>query len=224
MEWLTDAVAGPMVPWTTLAARLAASLVFGLAVAGVYLVSQRRPAGERESLATTIVLMTVLVAMTTLVIGDSVPRAFGLVGALSIVRFRTVVEDTRDTAFVIFAVVIGMAIGAGYYAIALMGGPLVAAAAIGLGLVTQNHSAFAASRELQIRLTAGCEPGPALESVLHRHLARFRLETAATARQGAALDLHYRVVLRDSAAAGLSLLKELQQTDGVQNVELRSKD
>src|SRR3712207_7408096 len=57
------------------------------------------------------VLLAVLVALVTLVIGDSTARAFGLVGALSIVRFRTVVEDTRDTAFVIFAVALGMAAG-----------------------------------------------------------------------------------------------------------------
>ena len=50
-------------------------------------------------------LLTILIAMVTMVIGNNMARAFGLVGALSIVRFRTVVEDTRDTAFVIFAVV-----------------------------------------------------------------------------------------------------------------------
>ena len=50
--------------------------------------------------------------MVTQVIGDNVARAFSLVGALSIVRFRTVVRDTQDTAFVIFAVVVGMAVGA----------------------------------------------------------------------------------------------------------------
>ncbi|MDZ4830382.1 MAG: hypothetical protein SGJ09_09330 [Phycisphaerae bacterium] len=48
---------------------------------------------------------------TTMVIGSSVARAFSLVGALSLVRFRTVVDDTRDTAFVIFALIVGMAAG-----------------------------------------------------------------------------------------------------------------
>src|SRR2546430_8185921 len=51
---------------------------------------------------------------STQVIGDNVARAFSLVGALSIVRFRTVVRDTQDTAFVIFSVVVGMAIGAAH--------------------------------------------------------------------------------------------------------------
>ena len=77
----------------------------------------------------TLVLLTVLIAMVTMVIGDSIARAFSLVGALAIVRFRTVVEDTRDTAFVIFAVAVGMAAGAGFLKAALVGLPFAAAAA-----------------------------------------------------------------------------------------------
>ena len=50
-------------------------------------------------------LLSILIAMVTQVIGDNIARAFSLVGALSIVRFRTVVRDTQDTAYVIFAVV-----------------------------------------------------------------------------------------------------------------------
>ena len=78
------------------------------------------------------ILLTVLIAMVTLVIGNSVARAFGLVGALSIVRFRTVVDDTRDTAFVIFAVIVGMAIRAGVWLVPLTGIPLIGCLAVGL--------------------------------------------------------------------------------------------
>ena len=74
-------------------------------------------------------LLAVLIAMVTQVIGDSVARAFSLVGALSIVRFRTVVRDTQDTAFVIFAVVVGMAVGARDPWVALIGLAIVGAAA-----------------------------------------------------------------------------------------------
>ena len=55
---------------------------------------------EAESFTVTLVLLTILIAMVTQVIGDNVARAFSLVGALSIVRFRTVVRDTQDTAYV----------------------------------------------------------------------------------------------------------------------------
>src|SRR5205085_4318473 len=89
------------------------SLVGGLLVAGVYRFT--RPTSHiNPSLPPTLVLLAILIAIVTQVIGESVARAFSLVGALSIVRFRTVVRDTQDTAFVIFSVVVGMAIGAAH--------------------------------------------------------------------------------------------------------------
>src|SRR6476469_5897480 len=90
--------------------RLVLAMVLGLAIAWVYR-RARGLNGEAESFGVTLVLLTILIAMVTQVIGDNVARAFSLVGALSIVRFRTVVRDTQDTAYVIFAVVVGMAVG-----------------------------------------------------------------------------------------------------------------
>jgi uncharacterized membrane protein YhiD involved in acid resistance len=54
-----------------------------------------------------------------MVIGNSLARAFALVGALSIIRFRTVVKDTKDTAYVFMALAVGMGAGTGNYFIAL---------------------------------------------------------------------------------------------------------
>src|SRR5262245_66013209 len=84
-------------------ARLALALALGFVVSWIY----RGTRGKDEltpSFQTTLVLLSVLIAMVTEVIGDSVARAFSLVGALSIVRFRTIVRDTQDTAYVIFGV------------------------------------------------------------------------------------------------------------------------
>src|SRR5215471_9704198 len=98
---------GPKVsPWDVVV-RLALALLLGGLVSWVYC-RTRRNTEFAPSFPTTLVLLAVLIAMVTQVIGDSVARAFSLVGALSIVRFRTVVRDTQDTAYVIFAVVVGM--------------------------------------------------------------------------------------------------------------------
>ena len=113
-----------------LTVRLLAALLLGLAVACIYRCSHGRRKEDARVLFATLVLLSLLIAMVALVIGNSVARAFSLVGALSIVRFRTVVDDTRDTAFVIFSVVVGMAAGAGLLFVPLLGLPLVAMTAI----------------------------------------------------------------------------------------------
>jgi uncharacterized membrane protein YhiD involved in acid resistance len=67
------------------------------------------------------IILAMVVALVMMVIGNSVARAFSLVGALSIIRFRTVVKDNRDIAYVFFALGAGMAAGVGNYEIALYG-------------------------------------------------------------------------------------------------------
>src|SRR5262245_52358901 len=98
-DWLESPLAGGFhfTP-RELAVRLGLALICGGIVAGIYALTQRRLRAELVPMATTLVLLTVLIAMVTLIIGNNVARAFSLAGALAIIRFRTVVEDTRDTA------------------------------------------------------------------------------------------------------------------------------
>src|SRR5262249_47042854 len=154
----------------------------------IYLFSRGRANQDANSLPATLVLLAVLIAMVTMVIGNSVARAFGLVGALSIVRFRTVVEDTRDTAFVIFAVVVGMASGAGYMLLAAIGIPFVGIAAIVMRDVMAVNGTGSAVL-LMVRLGLGNDPEVLLRVVFEKFLTQRRLTATATARQGAAIEL-----------------------------------
>src|SRR5207248_1554155 len=139
--------------------------LLGFVIAGVH----RLTVGRRDTttaLHTTLVLLSVLIAVVTVVIGTNTARAFGLVGALSIVRFRTVVNDTRDTAFVIFAVVVGMAVGAGDAVLAGVTIPAVAVAALILARIEHNRTPDQVVATLKVRIGLGQDPaaavGPAL--------------------------------------------------------------
>jgi hypothetical protein len=220
-EWLTSAGEMPDLAWQALLGRLCLAGLFGLLVAVIYGLVQRRAARELVPWVTTLVLLTMLVAMTTIVIGNSTARAFGLVGVLSIVRFRTVVEDTRDTSFVIFAVVVGMACGAGNVLICLLGVPLVGAAAWGMSLVGWAIPSGVQKR-LEVRIGAARDPDVLLADVFRGQLLHWKLLTVVSARQGASLDLVYRVRLRDRGEM-LALVKAIHALEGVQNVELKEE-
>jgi uncharacterized membrane protein YhiD involved in acid resistance len=101
-------------------ANLILSCLLGIAVAIVYRVTNRNRATS-ESLLLTMIILSMVVALVMMVIGNSIARAFSLVGALSIIRFRTVVKDNRDIAYVFFALGAGMAAGVGNYPIAVWG-------------------------------------------------------------------------------------------------------
>jgi len=68
-----------------------------------------------------LVLIGMIVLMVMLIIGTNIARAFTLLGALSIVRFRNAIKETRDVGFIFFVMVIGMACGTRFYAIAILG-------------------------------------------------------------------------------------------------------
>ena len=209
--------AGPPLSWGQVLVRLIAALALGRLVAVVY--DRTRPPWERTpSFPATLVLLAVLIAMVTQVIGDNIARAFSLVGALSIVRFRTVVRDTEDTAFVIFAVVIGMAIGGNNLPVAVTGLVVVGVAAFWMNERARGMGGGSVY-ELRVRAGLGRDLDALIAPALGAHAVEHRLASLSTARQGIALDASYRVRLHSDASAA-ELVKALNRIEGVQSVEL----
>jgi hypothetical protein len=220
-DWISESMSlDSSLSSTQIAVRLLVAAVFGGCVAVIFRISHGRTKRDSSTLVATLVLLSVLIAMVSIVIGGSVARAFSLVGALSIVRFRTVVEDTRDTAFVIFAVIVGMAAGAGLLLVPLLGIPLVGGVAIVLSRSEISQSALNENCSLAVRLGLGRDPELALGAILGRHLENYRLVAAETARQGSAIDLSYRAQIR-SPTAMAALVNDLNRIEGVQSVTLQ---
>ena len=70
---------------------------------------------------TSLVILATLTGMVMTVIGNNVALSLGMVGALSIVRFRTAIKDSRDTVYIFWAIIVGICCGVGDYAIATIG-------------------------------------------------------------------------------------------------------
>lgn len=223
-EWFTTA-SGPAgaIPATSMISRLVISLACGACVAAIYRFSHGRESRDTRTLMATLVLLSVLIAMVSMVIGDSVAKAFSLVGALSIVRFRTVVDDTRDTAFVIFAVIVGMAAGADALMLPLVGIPIVGVAAITMSRLGGTRESAAPRdivRMLVVRFGLGFEPGAALGGALAEFAADHMLVGTATARQGTAIEVTYELRLKPGIDER-TIVATINKIEGVQSVELR---
>jgi len=199
--------------------RLLAAVVFGFAVSWIY---TKTITGDdaASSLPTTLVLLSVLIAMVTQVIGDNVARAFSLVGALSIVRFRTVVRDTRDTAFVIFAVVVGMAVGSQQPWVAVLGLLVGGGAAFGLAWRERGPAGQGTPMILRLRVSVGTELDSLLKGVLGN--MPYRLLSLSTGKQGTSLEAAYEI----EPGEGFSpeeLVKQLHRMDGIFDVRLSAR-
>jgi hypothetical protein len=195
--------------------RLIAAMVLGGVVALVYRYSR---AESPSSFTATLVLLAILIAMVTQVIGDNVARAFSLVGALSIVRFRTVVRDTQDTAYVIFAVAVGMAVGAHNLWVAIGGIGVVSIAAFAMRRVPASDETL--PFVLQVRVGLGHDVSTLLNPTLDSFVRSRHITQIATTRQGLATDVSYRTTLRRDDQAH-ALVAALNRIEGVQSAELQ---
>ena len=222
-DWLRQTFGNaPTDPWQTLLVRLIAALLLGSVVVVIHRATRGRTSDHSTTFPATLVMLCVLIAMVTQVIGDNFARAFSLAGVLAIVRFRSVLRDTKDTAFVIFAVVVGMSIGAGQPIVALIGlGTVAAAAAI---YRDRPHEAATVlyKKLLIVKLTWSPELESQLRDVLSKYASDVQSLAASTIRQGSAMELHYRVGLPPTASLP-QLIANLNRLEGILSAELRSE-
>ncbi len=99
---------------------LGIAFIAGIVIGWIYKITHKGLSYSQSFVITT-VLVTVVVALVIMVIGNNLARAFALVGALSIIRFRTVVKDTKDTAFIFWALAVGLAAGTSNYFLTIFG-------------------------------------------------------------------------------------------------------
>src|SRR4030065_2109523 len=87
-----------------------------------------------QSYVQTLVLMGVVVALIMMIVGSNIARAFSLVGALSIIRFRNAVKATRDVGFIFLVMALGMGVGTRFYLL-----PLIATVVISLMIILMTR-------------------------------------------------------------------------------------
>ena len=136
---------------------------------------------------------------------------------------RTVVRDTQDTAYVIFAVAVGMAMGAKDLWVGFMGVVIVAIAAYLMMARAKVFSAAQPAFVLELRIAIGLDPDELLGNTLDQYFQERELVAIGTARQGAALDVTYEGRMKTVSQAN-ELISSLNRIDGVQGVELRRRD
>ena len=195
------------------AANIFIALTCGVVISLVYRFI-RRKVNPSPALANSLVLLSQITAIVTLVIGNNLARAFGLVGAMSIIRFRTAVRDVEDIVFIFFSLTMGMAAGVGLNSVALIGTMVICVTILLLHLFSDTDAPALQRGFLQI-IHAGEEgQKTSLRQVLKKYARRSRLlsERKLPERQG--VDAFYRITLRKGLKQN-DLVRELQALEFV---------
>jgi hypothetical protein len=217
----TRSMGGPFGPQSVILSLLLA-FVLGQVMAWVYYFTHSG-LSYSKSYVQSLILITVLVAIIMAVIGNNIITAFGLMGALAIIRFRNVVKDTRDIVFIFCALVVGMAAGSQRYAIAIVGTCILSLIAIYLhisGFGTHlPHNGF-----LRFTLRGHIGPKHPVTGILKRFCGNFTLISAQDSGFGSpTVEYAYQLMVR-TAKKNEQMLSELGKVEGIENVSLTMQE
>ncbi len=193
------------------------AFVVGQIVAWVYMWTHKA-LSYSQTFVGSLVILPVLVALLMMLMSGSVFIAFGLLAVFAVVRFRNVLKDTRDTTFVLWTIVEGMAIGTQRQSTAV-----ISVFVVSLILLYLRLSAFGSRQRydvvLQLVWAGDAATGVVgLQPILRRHSSRVQL---ASSRRlpGEGVDLSYRLLLRDPARSD-ELQTELEHVPEVERLSL----
>lgn len=124
--------------WEQIAANIFVSGLLGFLIFISYMISHRGTIYSKK-FNVSLVVLTVLTAMVMTVIGNNVALSLGMVGALSIVRFRTAIKDSRDTVYIFWTIIVGICCGVGDYIVAGIGSAFVFVLFLILGAIKNSN-------------------------------------------------------------------------------------
>jgi len=201
----------------TIILSLLLAFVLGQVLAWVYYLTHSGLSYSR-SYVQSLILITVVISMVMTVIGNNIITAFGLMGALAIVRFRNVVKDTRDIAFIFCALVVGMACGSHRYLTAILGTGILSAIILYLFLTDfgshEPHNGF-----LRFSVRGPLGPDHPVPGILRRFCGSFTMISMQDSGFGGPAEYAYQLLIRNTAK-NEEFVSELEKVEGIENISL----
>lgn len=195
------------------------AMTLGIMVASVYKYVHKG-ISYSASYAYSIVIVTMVVAFVMMIIGSDVARAFTLLGAFTLIRYRTAVKDPKDTAFIFLALVIGLGVGAGEYVIASVGTVLIVSAALFLDKIDFG-SLIKLEQVLYLTIDAKTIDQNNLETMLRGLFKEISLINVNYNSDSKVLQYSYNVKL-SSKNSQAEAMKNISVVHGVKHAEILS--
>ncbi len=202
-------------PLSVLALSLLLAFLTGQLIAWVYMATHDGLSYSR-AFVVSLVILPVTVALVMMVLANSLVTAFGLMAVFAVVRFRNILRDTLDTAYVLATIVVGMACGTQKFTTAVLGGAVLIAIFLYAWLTAfgrRHHYDFI----LNLHWARPAAELTALRDLLERHSRKARCAQQRLASSGVGADLSYHLLLRDPDRAD-ELLLELNALPGATDV------
>lgn len=193
------------------------SFVLSAFIGWIYKITHRGTS-YTQSFVFTLVINGMVVALVMMIVGSNIARAFSLVGALSIIRFRNAIKETRDVGFIFFIMAIGMAIGTRFYLLAIAGAVIISLMIV----IMMRFDWFArdmASQILRVQVPGNLPFDSLFDRLFVKYTHTSELISVDTIQNGAMTELTYSIGLRKSNRVN-DFLAELRELNGGNKITL----
>lgn len=171
-----------------------------------------------QSFVFTLVMNGMIVALVMMIVGSNIARAFSLVGALSIIRFRNAVKETRDVGFIFFTMAIGMAVGTQFYSLAIIGAVVISL----LILMMTRFDWYArkmSNQILRIQIPTDLSFDGVFDRAFLKYTSTSELISVDTVMNGTMTELTYSLGMKKSGLIE-EFLSEIKKMNGNSRVTL----
>ncbi|SFE49462.1 DUF4956 domain-containing protein [Alteribacillus iranensis] len=172
-------------------------LSFVLSLIITYLYKKTHKSGRySQSFVHTIIIMSVVVAIIMIVIGNNIAVAFGLVGAFSIIRFRSAMSDPKDIAFIFFGMAAGISCGLGFYLLAIVF-TIMLSVLIYLLYAFDYGGIKSSYKSLKITIPENMHYEDVFDDIFEEYLDYYQLNMVETTNLGTMYQLTYLIAKKE---------------------------
>lgn len=174
-----------------------------------------------ERFNVSLVMLTLISTLVMNVIGNNIALSLGMVGALSIVRFRTAIKDPRDTAYIFWAIAVGICCGVSDYMIAAIGSVIILLFLLLFGFVRNNE-------RIMVIINGRSEAQEKIEERMEQLFGgRALLRVHNVSMDEQVSEYIYEIsdkIMRKSEGVNGSLHKNLSEIEGISNISIVRQD
>ena len=169
------------------------SAAVALVLGGVIALVSRKTNNGSDSLFGALIFLPFLVQMVILLVNGSVGTGVAVMGAFSLIRFRSAPGSARDIAIIFLAMTVGIACGMGYIGLAILATLVVC----GISLIRLSGGKGDADRDLKITIPEDMDYSDLFDDLFEKYTVLHSLSSVKTANMGSLFSLKYRIRLKD---------------------------
>ncbi len=210
MDFLTASILSATFTLPQILIIMGSAVILGFAISILY-VKTHKNSGYTPSFANTLVMLPLIIAVIIMLIGNNVARAFSLAGAFTIIRFRSAPADPKDITYIFFTLAVGLALGLGYIAYAVIFSLVLAVV-----IVIMDVMNFATPKcehfILKVTVPENLNYRDFITDILKEYATSYRLKKVKTADFGALFEVVYYVEIK----------KDVDQKEMIDKIRVRN--